>query len=141
MARDMFGLPSIDDAVFDGCVSGLQRSWAHAAVFIAREYTKRKLGWDCFNRGAPKERGGHISDPLAHKRVKDKFIFEYEKLCLLVRNGEVLTCTANITPYVAKPHEVPVVEKPVIKVPRNIEVGRKALLASKELLSNNKETL
>jgi len=92
-----YGLPSVEDAVDGGVVSRLQSSWEHDAVFIARDRAKRGVGWQCFSRGAPSERGGEIHDRVAYERVVTRFVHEYKKLCKLVREGEVLTSGAHIT--------------------------------------------
>lgn len=127
-------LPTPDEAIENGCVSRLQRSWLHAAVFIAREHTKRRMGWDEFNRGTPKERGGEVYDRAAQQRVKRLFLHEYGKLCQLVRDGEVLTCSAAIKPYVPKPCEVKPIAKTGFNKPVSQEVAALYLQKIKESL-------
>jgi hypothetical protein len=92
-----YGLPTVEEAIEGGVVRRLQSSWEHDAVFIARDRTKRGVGWQCFSCGAPSERGGEVRDKVANERVVTRFVHEYKKLCALVREGEVLTSGAHIT--------------------------------------------
>lgn len=103
MARDVFGLPSVADAVLDGCVGQLQTAWAHDAVFLARKATIGRLKSDAFFRGVPRERGGVVRNEFARRQVEQVFVGKYRALCDRVREGEVLVSGANIVPFVALP--------------------------------------
>ena len=130
-----YGLPTPDEAIENGCVSRLQRAWLHPAVFIARDACKRKLGWEFFGRGAPSERGGKPLDSQAFKRVRECFLAEYLRLCALVREGEVLTCSVNISGFVPKPREVRPMEKTGFNKPVSREEASRQLAAIKARLS------
>jgi len=103
MARDAFGLPSVADAVLDGCVGQLQTAWAHDAVFLARKATIGRLKSDVFFRGVPRERGGVVGNSFAQQQVERVFVGKYKALCDRVREGEVLVSGANIVPFLALP--------------------------------------
>ena len=133
-----YGLPTVEEAIEGGVVSRLQTGWEHDAVFIARDRTKRGVGWQCFSRGAPSERGGEIRDKVAHERVVTRFVHEYKKLCSLVREGEVLTSGAHITglrPRFSKAVVEPVVDKTGFNKRLSFDEESARLKGLKELLS------
>ena len=132
-----FGLPSEKEALFEGCVGDLPRSWDHPAVFLARKKALSSLKSDAFFFGVPRFVGDKRND-FAYQRVRKAFCDSYEFYCKKVRAGEELTCEANIRPYVARcaEGETVTVNEPVVTV-CDKAVGDKALKEIHEMLNGH----